>query len=192
MSAAIGQYPARPMTRAAFLDWVQTQDGRFEFDGDTPVAMVGGTVNHSRIGGNIYATLRERLRGTACEVLNSDAGIATVREAVRFPDAVVTCSHPTGTSTLVPEPVIVFEVLSPSSGRVDRVVKLREYGPVESIRRYVILEYSGIAATVFERQLASDPWTARALTAEDMLDMPEISVSIPLAVLYDNVDLRSA
>jgi Uma2 family endonuclease len=179
------------MTRAAFLDWVQTQDGRFEFDGDAPVAMVGGTVNHSRIGGNIYATLRERLRGTACEVLNSDAGIATVRNAVRFPDAVVTCSNPAGTGTLVPEPVIVFEVLSPSSGRIDRVVKLREYGSVGSIRRYVILEYSGVAATVFERQLASDPWTARALTADDMVDMPEISVSLPLALFYESVDFHS-
>jgi Uma2 family endonuclease len=54
------------MTRDEFFPWAQAQDARYEFDGFEPVAMTGGTANHSRITQNILFALRSRLRGGAC------------------------------------------------------------------------------------------------------------------------------
>ena len=54
---------------------------------------------------------------------------------MRCPDALITRTKPPGADLLVPDPVAVFEVLSPSSGQVDRIVKVREYAAVPSIRR---------------------------------------------------------
>lgn len=177
------------MTRDQFLDWVQAQEGRFEFDGFRPVAMTGGTGNHNRTCQNIYFALRTRLRGTGCEVLGPDAGLATVGDAVRYPDALVTCAKFPGTTLLIPGVMIVFEVLSPNSGRPDRIDKLREYRAVPSIRRYVILEHLGVGLTAFSRIDGTADWTATALTADDTLEMPEIGITVPVLEFYEGLDI---
>ena len=180
------------MTREAFFDWAQAQDVRYEFDGFQPVAMTGGTVNHSRITQNIHAALRARLRGGPCEPLGPDAGVATVGDVVRYPDALVSCVRTLGAARVVDGVVVVFEVLSPSSGRADRIEKVREYRTVDSVRRYVILEHSSVGLTVFERGGADAAWTAGTLTGDDVLRMPEIGIEIPIAAFYEDVDLPGA
>jgi Uma2 family endonuclease len=80
-------------------------------------------------------------------------------------------------------------VLSPTSGRTDRIDKLREYRAVPSIRRYVILEHGSIGLTVFARADGQEDWTAVALTAEDTLHIPEIGIEIPVAEFYEDTDL---
>jgi len=182
----------RRMTREQFFDWAQTQDIRYEFDGFWPVAMTGGTLNHNTTILNLHAALRARLKGSGCTPFGPDAGVATAGDAVRYPDAVVTCTKSPGTSHLVDNPIVVFEVLSPTSGRTDRILKLREYRAVPSIRRYVILEHASIGLTVFARSTGDEDWRATALTADDTLQIPEIGIEVPVAELYENVDLPDA
>ena len=154
-----------------------------------PVAMTGGTRDHSQICQNIYAALRLRLKGTGCVLLGPDAGIATMGNAVRYPDALVTCTRSPGTDRLVPGVVVVFEVLNPSSSRIDRIDKLLEYRAVSTIRRYVILEYAGPAMTVYSRADGKDPWIATALTEGDVLSMPDLGIDVPVLEFYEATDL---
>ena len=130
------------MTRDQFFAWAEADGGRWEFDGFAPVAMTGGTVNRNQICQNLLASLRARLRGSGCRAFGLDVGLATVGDAVRYPDAMVSRAQVPGEARLVPGVVVVFEVLGPTSGRVDRIIKLREYRAVPTIRRYVILEYA--------------------------------------------------
>ena len=118
--------------------------------------------------------------------------MATVGETVRHPDVLVTCTKAAGDAYLVPEVVVVFEVLSPTSGRTDRIAKLREYRTVPSIRRYVILEHAGIGLIVLARANADQNWIATAQTADDVLRLPELGAEIPVAELYEGVDLAAA
>ena len=180
------------MTRDQFFDWAQAQEGRYEFDGFQPVAMAGGSNDHSLICHNIWSALRTRLRGGGCRVLGPDAGLATVGDAVRYPDALVTCAKVPGTDRLVPGVVVVFEVLSPTSGRADRISKSIEYRTVPSIRRYVILEYRSADLTVFSRNDGTAEWTATALTADKTLDMLELGIAVPVQEFYEDVDLPAA
>lgn len=152
--------------------------------------MTGGTRNHSRIAQNISFALRTRLRGTGCEPLGPDAGVATIGNAVRYPDALVTCTKGPGSDRIVPGVVVVFEVLSPTSGRTDRIEKLREYQSVLSIRRYVILEHTSVGLAVHSRMRGEDPWIATALTNGDVLLMPEIGIEIPIAEFYEGTDIE--
>jgi len=85
--------------------------------------------------------------------------------------------------------VVVFEVLSPTSGRTDRIIKLRKYRAIGTIGCYVILEHNSVGLTVFTRRGEGQDWIARALTVEDILQLPEIGLEIPVAELYENVDL---
>ena len=176
------------MTRDEFFAWVPPDDRRYEFDGSAPMAMTGGTVFHNRICHNLWAALRTRLRGTGCEALGPDTGVATSGQAVRYPDALVTCTAVQGRDRLVSGVVVVFEVLSPGSGRTDRIDKLLEYRAVPTVRRYVILENRGPGLTVLEREPGVMAWTASALGAGDVLHMPEIGISVPVSEFYERVD----
>ena len=73
-----------PWTAELFLDWVGTQEGRYEFDGLRPVAMTGGSANHSRILTNIHVALRSRLRGTPCSHFGPDLGVRTTGKPCAF------------------------------------------------------------------------------------------------------------
>ncbi len=175
------------MTREEFFDWAEVRRERYEFDGFQPVAMNGGTFNHSLIARNILTSLHNLLRGTGCTTLGSDAGVNTVGDAVRYPDVLVTCSRTDGKARTVNGPVIVFEVVSPSSGRLDRIDKLREYQAVETIRRTVIVEQDSVAMTVYSRD-RGETWEAVALTENDVLSLPEIDIELAVAGLYEGVE----
>ena len=179
MSAAL-----QPLTVAEFLAWEERQELRYEFDGIHPQAMTGGTDAHETIGGTLRALLRDRLHGTPCKVRGPTMKIIA-KDRVRYPDAFVYCSRVAPDATVITDPVVVFEVLSPGTSRKDRIEKLREYQATESVRRYVILEQDSIAAMMFVRQEAI--WDVRALTAQDVLRMPEIGVELPLAEIYADV-----
>jgi len=178
----------RPWTVEQFLDWAGTQQERYEFDGVRPVGMTGGNATHSRITTNIHAALRSRLRGKPCAFYGPDLGVQTIGNAVRYPDALVSCTKFPGTHRLAPDVRVIFEVLSPTSGRADRIEKVREYAAIASMRRYVIVESKFSGVLVLHRVEAAAAWTALTLTSEDLLDMPEIGISIPAGEFYEDVD----
>ena len=174
------------MTQAEFFDWAEVQDERYEFDGLQPVAMTGGTANHSRIIRNLLVTLDRLLRGGSCEPLGPDAGVSTIGATVRYPDVIVSCTRTSGQARTMLDVVVVFEVTSPSSARMDRIVKRQEYHAVPSIRRYIIVEQDSIGLTVLARQ-HDEPWTASVLSDGDMLALPEIGIEVAVAELYAGI-----
>ena len=169
------------MTLTDFLDWEERQPTRFEFDGFQPVAMTGGTVAHNRIMRRLHRALERGLEGQPCEPFGPDVKILVAGRA-RYPDAVVSCVPQSDSALIIETPVVVFEVLSETTSRTDRIEKVREYQATQSILRYVILEQDSVGATVFERR--NETWAASTLTEDDRLFMPEIGVAFPLADLY--------
>jgi Uma2 family endonuclease len=178
----------KPWTQDQFFAWASSQEGRYEFDGFQPVAMTGGTANHSVIMRNLHRALDRRLQGSPCQYLGPDAGLATVETKVRYPDALITRSKFPGNVRTIPGVVAAFEIVSPGTSRIDRIVKVREYAAFPSIRRYVILESTTAGLTVFERQDTELYWRAVTLTGDDILRVPELAIEIPLTELYADVD----
>jgi len=176
----------KPMTLEEFLAWEEGQELRWEFDGFAPVAMTGGTVEQALIQANLIRALGNRLHGGPCRVLGSHVKIA-VAGSIRYPDALVVCSPTTRGATVITEPAVVFEVLSPSTASVDRIVENQEYRDTPSIRRYVMLEQDRPGATIFSRD--ADDWVGHVLAGEAVIAMPEIGIELPLAELYDGVAL---
>lgn len=175
------------MTREQFLDWVERQEAPFEFDGFEAVPMTGGNRNHSRLCSNLVYAPRRRLEGSDCEVL-PEAGVATEGDAVRYPDVLITRTKGPATDRLMPGVAVVFEVVSPTSGRIDRNIKPREYRTVPSILRYAILDNLGPNVTVYWRSGAGKDWTADPLKAGDVLQIPEVGIEVPVDELYRGVE----
>ena len=175
----------KSMTLAEFLEWEERQPMRYEFDGIGPVAITGGTYGHSTIQGNLATALGGRLWGKRCRFHGSHLKFQVAEGHVRYPDGMVLCSPVDRTATVVYDPVVVFEVLSPSTARDDRIVKAREYQATPSVQRYVMLEQDGVSATVYAR--SGETWTHEILIADSILALPEIGVELPLAELYDGI-----
>ncbi len=175
----------KPMTLAEFLEWEERQPMRYEFDGVGPVAMTGGTAGHADVQRNLAIAVGGRLRGKSCRFYGSDLKFQVAEGHVRYPDGMVVCSPVDRTATVIYDPVIVFEVLSPSTTRDDRIVKAREYQAAPSVQRYVMLEQDAVGATVYAR--SGNAWTHEILVADSILALPEIGVSLPLAELYEGV-----
>ena len=181
MNVAVG----KPMTLAEFLAWEERQPLRYEFDGTGPVAMTGGTTGHAAIQRNLAFSLTARLRGRPCQFYGSDLKFQVAEGRVRYPDGMVVCSPLDRAATVVHDPVVVFEVLSPGTTRTDRLVKAREYQGTPSIRRYVMLEQDSVGSVVYAR--TGDGWTHEILVGESALALPEIGVELPLAELYEGI-----
>jgi Uma2 family endonuclease len=90
---------------------------------------------------------------------------------------------------MLTEPVVIFEVLSEHTARTDRMVKNREYAGTASVRRYVMLEQTAVEGMMFSRTADGEDWVGHILDAYAVLRLPEIGIELPLAVLYDTVDL---
>ena len=173
------------MTRDEFLDWEDRQGPRYEFDGVQPIAMTGGTRAHAAIQRNLAFAFTARLRGKPCQFFGSDLKIQAAENSSRYPDGMVICSGLDPILKIVRNPVVIFEVLSPSTAAADRIVKAREYQATPSVQRYVMLEQARIGATVHVR--AKDGWNVLVLKDDDTLDLPEIGLAIPLAEFYEGL-----
>ena len=173
-----------PMSLEAFLDWESRQELKYEFDGFQPVAMTGVSVEHSRIQRNLVTALTNRLRGHRCEAHGSDLKIRVVGR-IRYPDAFIVCALVPPGASVVHDPVVVFEILSPGTSSTDRYEKNQEYRSTPSIQRYVILEQSRMGATVYSR--SGDDWVVQLVLGEADLALPEVGITLPMAELYEGV-----
>jgi Uma2 family endonuclease len=182
---------AQSWTLAKFLAWEARQEERYEFDGLRPVAMTGGTLEHDRIQVNLIRALGNRLDGKPCRVHGNSLKIQ-VMGSIRYPDAFVSCTPVARGSTVVHEPVVIFEVLSRGTAHTHRMVKNREYAGTGSVRRYVMLEQTAMGGMMFTRGGDGAAWTGVILNAADTIEMPEIGIEVPLADLYAGVEFDTS
>jgi Uma2 family endonuclease len=131
-------------TADEFMAWAMEQaTGRFELDNGIVVAMAPERVDHSRAKRNATIALHTAIggRGLACEVLPDGASVRVNDRTVYEPDALVQCGPPSpGGALEVSDPVIVLEVVSPSSRGIDTGAKLAGYFSLPSVRHYLIVE----------------------------------------------------
>ena len=173
------------MSLEEFLDWESRQEDRWEFDGNEPRAMVGGTVAHNQIAGAVEFALRQRLK-TPCRVYR-EAMRLRLAHTIRYPDLMVACTPVANDATEITDPVVVIEILSSGTFRTDRIAKNREYEATPSIRRYILLEQDAIAAEVYARE--GGRWVRSTVTGDGVLTMPEIDVEMQLAEAYAGLEL---
>lgn len=179
----------KPLTLAEFLEWEERQEGRYEYDGVSTYAMTGGTAAHAAIQVNLLHALRQRLKGGPCRPYGSELKLK-LESSIRYPDAFVVCSPVKPSATFVTDPVIVFEILSERSAGRDLGAKSVEYQATASIRRYIVLHQTAMAAEVFHRS-DDDSWVHEFVSGDKAVNMLEIGTSIPLAEIYEDVGLST-
>jgi Uma2 family endonuclease len=170
-------------TTEAFLAWEDRQEGEHEFDGRAVIPMAGGSLAHQDIVFNLRALLGRLLADRPLRVAH--AMRLRIGTRVRYPDIVVFAGPLDQTTRTLTDAVVIFEVLSDDTATTDRVAKLIDYAAVPSLRAYVLLEQTAMAATLFRREPDSD-WIATAHTVGSLV-LPGIDITVPLADLYQGL-----
>ncbi len=173
----------RPWTTETFLAWEDRQEGKHEFDGREVIPMTGGSVAHQEIVFNLRLLLGRLLANQPMRALHEMR--LRIGDRIRYPDVVVFSGPIVQTTRTITDAVAIFEVLSDDTATTDRVEKLIDYGAVPSLRAYVLLEQTAVAATLFQRK-PGGAWIATAHTAAELV-LPGIDVTLPLAELYQRL-----
>jgi len=170
----------RPWTTETFLAWEDRQEGKHEFDGRDVIPMTGGSIAHQRIVGNLWVALTGLLGDRTLMAIQEMR--LRIGSRIRYPDVVVCAGPLDQTTRTLTDAVAIFEVLSDDTATTDRVDKLIDYAAVPSLRCYVLLEQTAVAATLFQRE-PGGAWIASPHTA-GALALPGLDVALPLAELY--------
>jgi Uma2 family endonuclease len=178
----------KPWTVDQFFEWQMRQTERYELVSGFPVRMVAGARNvHDDIVVNLLAELRGQLRGSGCRPFTGDGSIETLPGQIRRPDAGVDCGVRDPNGLRAASPRMVAEVLSPSSRDFDTFEKLTEYKQVRTLDYIMVVESNAPEVVVWSRD-ASRAWVRTVVEGLDReVDMPAISVTLPLAEIYDGV-----
>ena len=133
----------KDITFEDFFETLNKSDEKFELYQGQIVSMSGGTVSHSRVSFLLQRTLDEVLKKKPCRVFNSDMALRiqnATKETIYFPDAMVKCGAMDSTKRYVENPIIVAEVLSPSTLGTDRVRKFNDYLKIKDLKAYLIVQ----------------------------------------------------
>jgi Uma2 family endonuclease len=176
-----------PRTVEEFEIWHARQPERWEFIRGQPRMMAPASIKHSIIKRNVTVALHAALASRGCEALVDGPQILT-HEISAIPDVVVTCAPLDLTSPVIAEPVIIVEVMSPSSEQNDTGLRWLAYRNIPSLRHYLVLSQDQRLVHVHSR--AGDIWRERFLGA-GALELDEPPVRLEIDSLYAATDLAA-
>jgi Uma2 family endonuclease len=169
------------MTVEEFLPWAEGKEGRWELHDGVPVMMSPERSLHAETKAETYVALREaiRLKGLACRVYPDGMAIRIDAWATYEPDASVVCGPRAPPDAIkIDNPVVVVEVLSPSTAAIDHGRKLSGYFSIPSVHHYLILDPERRVA-IHHKRGAGDAIETRVLTGGvARLDPPGFEVAV--------------
>jgi Uma2 family endonuclease len=179
------------ITIADYLAGEEVSVIKHEYLGGTVHAMAGATNRHNLISGNSFALLHGQLRGKPCQPFNSDTKVRIeFPDHLRFyyPDAMVVCHPNPASDQFQDQPVVVIEVLSDSTRRIDLGEKRDTYLTIKSLQVLLCVEADLPAVTIHRRQPEGGFATEYLYGLDHSIPLPEIDAALPLADLYERVE----
>jgi Uma2 family endonuclease len=170
------------MTADEFVLWaVGRETGRYELIDGMAVQMNAERAIHGRVKLNLAIALRAEFNraGLEGDVFGDGMAVRINETTVHEPDALVRCGAPLPDDTIiVTDPVIVAEVLSPSTGPVDTGSKLLNYFSIPSVQHYLVVNTSKRVVLHYARASDGQPVMRTVGAGELRLDPPGLSIAI--------------
>ncbi|BCG64383.1 MAG: hypothetical protein methR_P2156 [Methyloprofundus sp.] len=148
-------------------------------------AMAGASENHDYISGNIFAEFHAHLKNSSCRPFTSDIKVKTANGKFRYPDCMVVCEEDNENAYYKTKPVILVEVLSRSTRKVDEKYKLLEYINIPTLKEYVLIEQDFVDIEVFRKQ---DNWFPQHYFLGDEVIFESIGLTLTVEEIYHRVN----
>jgi Uma2 family endonuclease len=148
-------------------------------------AMAGATKNHERICQNITRKFGNHLKGSPCEPFSSDVKVKTPTGSFRYPDCMVVCNDESDNDYYTESPVILVEVLSRSTRKIDEKIKQFEYINIQSLEEYVLIEQDFVEIKVLRR---SNEWRTSYYFLGENIAFESIGLTLSVEDIYSRVE----
>ena len=184
-------HPQPRLTPEQYLELDRASELRNEYYNGQVYAMSGGTHTHALIIGNIASELGSALRKQPYLVTPAVVRVRVSPEGLyTYPDIAVVCDDPkfidTRRDTLL-NPVLLIEVLSPSTEAYDRGFKSAQYRKIESLQEYALVSQTEARIEVFRRQPEATWLLTESIGLESGCRFDSVDVSVALAGVYSKV-----
>lgn len=166
-----------------------------EFLSGVVTLMAGGSPNHNGVRFSVGIELGAGLRGSACQAFDSETRLLIASNGLfTYPDAMVVCGKverlDTKTETIT-NPVLIVEVLLPSTENYDRGQKFEYYRTIPTFREYVLIHQDRPFIEHY-RKGDDSVWLTRFIQGLDAtLRLESIAYELPLHLIYERVDWLS-
>ena len=171
-----------------FVAWENTQAGKHEFERGEVFAMVGAGRVHNLLAGNVFAALKQELKGSPCRVFFESAKLQSAAGDILYPDVFVTCdAQDLRTDQIFKAPTVIVEVLSPSTQAYDRGLKFTLYRSFESLREYALMDPDTRELQLFRRG-GDGLFTLHDLTGAAQVQFTSIGCSVSATDLFEGVE----
>jgi Uma2 family endonuclease len=189
----MGEAKRARMTITEFLRWQEFQEDHYELvDGEPQLhrLMSGASQRHDHITMNALLLLGNQLRGHRCQPITADVAIQVPGRGLRRADAAVDCGPLRDAEYVASEPILVVEVLSPSTRQIDRFRKLEEYKTVASLRYILLIEPSQPTAKLYQRD--GESWTSiDPIGLDATIEVVDLDLTLPLRDLYEGLSFEN-
>ncbi|MBD1847132.1 Uma2 family endonuclease [Cyanobacteria bacterium FACHB-63] len=178
-----------------YLELERKAEFRSEYRNGEIIPMTGGTIDHNRIAGNVYAFLKYALRGKGAEPFFSDLRLwIPDYQLYTYPDVMVIEGAPIfldDRKDTVTNPSLIVEVLSKSTQGYDCSDKFKMYRSVPQFREYVLIDQYQIEIEHYTK--TSEGWLLREYGADaESISLRSFGIEAAIADLYEGVTLESA
>ncbi|GAA3978379.1 Uma2 family endonuclease [Hymenobacter antarcticus] len=184
------QQPRRYIVAEYFAFEEQSEVKHEFFDGEV-FSMAGADVSHNMLGGNFYVNFRQALRGRPCKVVMEGVQLA-VQEGhhYTYPDVMITCDpDDQQAKRIIKAPVLLVEVLSPSTAEYDRGRKFNQYKQLPSLQHYLLVSQTSWLVEWYRRE-PGNIWSFTPLVeADDTLVIPDLNINLTVAEIYEGTDI---
>jgi Uma2 family endonuclease len=183
----------RNMTLEEFLRWDDGTDTRYELIASYPVAMAPPAEAHRILAVRLVSRIDAALAGRRPCNAQIEPGVVRPDRADSYyvPDIAVTCEpNEPGRQAMV-DPILIVEILSPSTERTDRRLKLPAYQIMESVREIMLIDADSHHAELYRRQ--NDHWGIQLVRgAGATLFLASVELRISMSELYEGIAILTA
>ncbi len=157
-------------------------------------AMAGASFLHNVTQFNMLTGLGPALLRQGCQPIGSALKVRTASGMYTYPDLVVVCGKPQledDHGDVLLNPVLIFEILSPSTEKYDRGFKFQQYRGIESLREYLMVSSESIQVERYTRK-SDGSWSLLEWNEpEDVVPLESCGGELKLTSIYQNVDFSS-
>ncbi|MEM6433375.1 MAG: Uma2 family endonuclease [Cyanobacteria bacterium P01_D01_bin.115] len=181
-----------PLTPDEYLQLETESVTKHEYLNGDVYAMAGASDVHVTIAGNIFALLRNHVRGSGCRVYIADMKARIeARNCFYYPDVMVTGDErDRENSTFKRFPKLIVEVFSDSTESFDRGDKFTDYQTLDTLDEYVIINTRHQRVECF-RRTPDNLWLLQTYTAEsDQLELQSLGFTDAIGALYEDAELE--
>jgi len=149
------------------------------------VDMAGGSVAHAALCARIVTLVNVALGDSPCMAYTSDARMKLAEKRYLYPDVTVSCGQEAG--SMLANPTVVIEVLSPTTEKRDRGAKFNAYKALPSVHEYMLIGSEYKTIEVHRRE--GNFWRQYHYREGDMVELASIGVSFPFDDVYRRINL---